>query len=336
MGSPSSTEFPEVRAAAEPSREVVYVMPASRPPERIGRYLALFLLTVVTTTVVGMGHYASFYAAFRDIELPFSTWELMVRGLWYSVSILAILGAHEFGHYYACRYYGIDASLPYFLPVPLVLTGTLGAFIRIRQQIPTKRALFDIGIAGPIAGFVVLVPVLMIGMYLSQVIEVPKDFEGDVFELGEPLLFQFAAWLTFGSIGEGFTVNMHPVGFAAWFGMLATTLNLFPIGQTDGGHVSYAVLGRHSTWVSFATLACLVGLCFLSSTWVVWTVLMAAMLVVIGPQHPRTIDEHVPFDTPRLWVAAFGLAIFVLCFTPVPLEFVDLVGRLFHAIRPPG
>jgi membrane-associated protease RseP (regulator of RpoE activity) len=328
MGSPYRPEFPEVRDEVGPSaREYVYVMPASRPPERVWRYVALFCLTVITTTLVGINHYASFYTGFRAIDLPFSFWELAVRGLWYSISILAILGAHEFGHYYACRYYGVDASLPYFLPVPFLLTGTLGAFIRIRQQIPTKRALFDIGIAGPIAGFVVVIPVLMIGMYLSQVIEVPKDFNGAVYELGEPLLFKAAAWLTFGPVPEGHTVNMHPVAFAAWFGMLATTLNLFPIGQTDGGHVSYAVLGRYSTFVSFGTLACLVGLSFISMSWIVWTVLMTAMLVVIGPRHPRTIDDHVPLDRPRIWLAVFAVAMFVLCFSPVPAELVDLVAR---------
>ena len=328
MGFPFRSEFPEARDEAEPSnRDYVYVMPASRPPERVWRYVALFALTVLTTTLVGTGHYQSFYAGFRDVDLPFSTWELMARGLWYSVSILAILGAHEFGHYYACRYYGVDASLPYFLPVPFLLTGTLGAFIRIRQQIPTKRALFDIGIAGPIAGFLVVIPVLMIGMYMSQVIEVPKNFEGAVYELGEPLLFKAAAWLTFGPVPEGYTVNMHPVAFAAWFGMLATTLNLFPIGQTDGGHVSYAVLGRYSTFLSFGTLACLVVLSFISMSWIVWTVLMTAMLVLIGPRHPKTIDEHVPLDRPRLWLAAFALAMFVLCFSPVPAELVDLVAR---------
>jgi membrane-associated protease RseP (regulator of RpoE activity) len=328
MGSPFSSELPEIRDEAElSSRTYPYVMPTSRPPERVWRYVALFCLTIVTTTLVGTGHYASFYLGFRTIELPFSFWELAVRGLWYSVSILTILGAHEFGHYYACRYYGVDASLPYFLPVPFILTGTLGAFIRIRQQIPTKRALFDIGIAGPIAGFVVVVPVLMIGMYLSQVIQVPKDFDGQVYELGEPLLFKVAAWLTFGRLPEGYTVNMHPVAFAAWFGMLATTLNLFPIGQTDGGHVSYAVLGRWSTVLSFATLACLVGLSFFSLSWIVWTVLMTTMLVVIGPRHPTTIDDHVPLDRPRMWLAGFALAMFVLCFSPVPAELVDLVAR---------
>jgi membrane-associated protease RseP (regulator of RpoE activity) len=328
MGFPFRSELPEIRDGAELSaREHAYVMPTSRPPERVWRYVALFCLTVVTTTFVGTGHYASFYAGFRVIELPFSSWELAVRGLWYSLSILAILGAHEFGHYYACRYYGVDASLPYFLPVPFLLTGTLGAFIRIRQQIPTKRALFDIGIAGPIAGFVVLVPVLMIGMYLSQVIQVPKDFDGPVYELGEPLLFKAVAWLTFGPVPDGYTVNMHPVAFAAWFGMLATTLNLFPIGQTDGGHVSYAVLGRHSTTLSFGTLACLVGLSFVSLSWIVWTVLMTAMLIIIGPRHPRTIDEHVPLDRTRCWLSAFALVMFVLCFSPVPAELVDLVTK---------
>ena len=124
---------------------------------------------------------------------------------------------------------------------------------------------------------------------------------------------------------DGYTVNMHPVAFAAWFGMLATTLNLFPIGQTDGGHVSYAVLGRYSTLLSFGTLACLVGLSFISLSWIVWTVLMTAMLVMIGPRHPRTSDEHVPLDRARMWLAAFALAMFILCFSPVPAELVDLV-----------
>jgi membrane-associated protease RseP (regulator of RpoE activity) len=326
MGSPFHSEFPEIRDQAESSaREYVYVMPASRPPERVWRHVVLFGLTVVTTTLVGINHYASYYAGFKAIELPFSFWEQMLRGLWYSVSILAILGAHEFGHYYACRYYGVEASLPYFLPVPFVLTGTFGAFIRIRQQIPTKRALFDIGIAGPIAGFVVLVPLLMIGMYMSRVIESPKDFNGVLLELGEPLLFKVASWLTFGPVPEGYTVSMHPVAFAAWFGMFATTLNLFPAGQTDGGHIVYAVIGRYSLYVSIATIVALIGLSFASTSWMVWTVLMVAMLAIFGPRHPRTGDEHVPLDSARMWLAVFAVVIFVLCFAPVPLEVVDLV-----------
>ena len=328
MGSPFRSELPEIRDEAKlSSHDRPYVMPGSRPPERVWRHVVLFLLTVVTTTLVGSNHYASFFLGFRnEVELPFSYWELIARGLWYSLSILAILASHEFGHYYACRYYGVDASLPYFLPVPVPLSGTLGAFIRIRQQIPTKRALFDIGIAGPLAGFVVLLPVLMVGMYMSQVVELPKDFNGTMFELGEPLLFKAATWLTFGTIPDGYTVSMHPVAFAAWFGMLATTLNLFPVGQTDGGHISYAVLGRYSTTVSIVTIACLAGLSFFSTSWILWTVLMVAMLGVLGPRHPSTFDEHVPLDTTRIWVAVIGVVVFVICFAPVPLQIVDVTA----------
>jgi membrane-associated protease RseP (regulator of RpoE activity) len=330
MGSPFRTDLPDIRVEAEPPpRDSDYVMPASRTraPEPIWRYAALFLLTLVSTTIVGGDHDASFYTGFARMDLPFTGGELLVRGLWYSLSILAILGAHEFGHYYACRYYRVDSSLPYFLPMPLVLTGTFGAFIRIRQQIPGKRELFDIGIAGPIAGFAVAVPVLLIGMYLSRVIEVPSTFDGIVIELGEPLLFKAAAWLTFGSVADGYTVSMHPMAFAAWFGMLATALNLFPMGQLDGGHICYAVFGRRSTAVTVGTVVCLVVLSFVSSSWIVWTVLTVSMLVAFGPRHPRTTDEHIPLDRARMWLAAFALLMFVLCFSPVPVELVDLVGR---------
>ena len=328
MGSPSQPEFPVIRLESEPSpRASTYVMPTSRTrtPEPVGRSVALFCLTVITTTLAGADHYASFFAGFTTVDLPFSWWQLVVRGFWYSLSILAILGAHEFGHYYACRYYKVEASLPYFLPMPFVLTGTLGAFIRIRQQIPSKRQLFDIGIAGPIAGFVVALPVLMIGMYLSRVVAIPEDFEGTVFELGEPLLFQAAAWLRFGAIADGYTVSMHPMAFAAWFGMLATALNLFPMGQLDGGHISYAVLGRRSTLITAGTVVCLVGLTFVSSSWIVWTVLTVSMLLAFGPRHPRTDDEHVPLDRIRMWLAVFALLMFIACFSPAPIE-LSLMG----------
>src|SRR5262245_2973593 len=142
-------------------------------PRRRWLHLALFLLTVASTLMVGADHFAGFYGDFGTRTVDLSATALIFSGLWYSASILAILGAHEFGHYYACRYYGVDASLPFFLPAPLPLTGTLGAFIRIRQMIPGKRELFDIGIAGPIAGFIVAVPVLLVGMNLSRVVQLP-------------------------------------------------------------------------------------------------------------------------------------------------------------------
>jgi membrane-associated protease RseP (regulator of RpoE activity) len=316
---PPSLHFPPGPASSP--------FPAAIPrrPEPVTRYVLLFLLTVLTTTYAGQLHYASFVVGFSDQVLDLTGWALFARGLWYSVSILAILGCHEFGHYYACRYYGVDASAPFFLPAPLPITGTLGAFIRIRQPIPSKKALFDIGIAGPIAGFIVAVPLLLVGMYMSRVVELPDQFEGSVLELGEPLLFKGAAWLTFGSVPEGSTVNMHPIAFAAWFGMLATALNLFPIGQLDGGHISYAVLGRWSTHLTLAMVACLIGLVFVSSSWLVWAVLTVGMLILIGPRHPPVWDEHLPLDRTRLWLAGFAVVMFVLCFTPAPIQLVELL-----------
>jgi membrane-associated protease RseP (regulator of RpoE activity) len=331
MGSsPAETpEQPELPPAASWSPQQTYLPPVPGPPrDPLWRYIVLFLLTVYTTTSAGAVHYLSFYLGFGRGPNPFTASELLTGGLWYSVPILAILGSHEMGHYFACRYYGVAASRPYFLPMPLILTGTLGAFIRIRQPIPNKRQLFDIGIAGPIAGFVIAVPVLFAGMYLSRVVEIPRDFQGELFWLGEPLLFKLAAWLTFGQVADGFTVTMHPVAFAAWFGLLATALNLFPIGQLDGGHISYAVLGRKSSVVTLVMVVVLIGLAFWSISWAVWAGLTVLMLLAFGPHHPRTPDEDVPLDRTRKWLALFAVIMFVLCFTPAPIEPMDIVTPL--------
>ena len=330
MGFFGSTISSSTSSSDPPDSPYVSPRPYMPPPpfrrQRPWRHIILFLLTVATTTLVGAEHFASFYLDFGSRDADLSAWQFMLNGLWYSASILAILGAHEFGHYFACQYYRVDASLPYFLPAPLPLTGTLGAFIRIRQVIPGKRELFDIGIAGPIAGFLVAIPVLLVGMSLSRVTPLPPDTQGFV-ELGEPLLFKAIAYLFYGTPPEGYSINMHPMAFAAWFGLLATALNLFPIGQLDGGHISYAVLGRWSTLVTLATVVALIGLTFVSSSWLVWTVLTVVMLVAFGPRHPRTVDEDVPLDSGRLWLALGALVMFVMCFTPAPIEPFDLVSR---------
>jgi membrane-associated protease RseP (regulator of RpoE activity) len=294
-----------------------------RPPDRVWRHWLLLAITFLTTTAVGALHYASFLADFGAVTPPLSS-GLLLRGLWYSLTILAILGCHEMGHYLACRYYRVDASLPYFLPAP-ILTGTLGAFIRIREPFPNKRVLFDVGVAGPIAGFVVAVPALFIGLALSRVAPLPPHFSG--LSLGEPLLFKWAAWLVWGDVPAGQSVNLHPMAFAAWFGLLATALNLFPIGQLDGGHISYAVLGRRSTLVTVGAVLAAMVLTYFSSSWFVWTMLVVAMLVVFGPRHPRTPDEHQPLPRGRIMIAVLALVIFVLCFTPAPIEVIELLPR---------
>jgi membrane-associated protease RseP (regulator of RpoE activity) len=299
--------------------------PRPKFQDRRARHALLLLLTVLSTTFAGANHYLAFKSGFSPNPLDVTTTDMLLGGLWYSGTILAILGCHELGHYFACRYYDVDASLPYFLPMPLVLTGTLGAFIRIREPIPSKRMLFDIGIAGPIAGFVVAVPALILGMALSNVVQLPDPLPPLTLELGEPLLFKLTAWAVWGATPDGFTVNMHPMAFAAWFGLLATALNLFPIGQLDGGHIAYAVLGRRSSIVTLVMIAVAMILSYFSSSWIVWTGLMVVMLALFGRHHPQTYDEHVPLDRTRLLLASFALLMFVLSFTPVPIEILDVV-----------
>ncbi|MGH9384188.1 MAG: site-2 protease family protein [Vicinamibacterales bacterium] len=315
---PAPDEVPPALIPVEPRRE------------RLGFHLGLLGLTLISTTVVGGYHYVGYTADFTSLtDLPdggreffgslLSSPSFYLHGLWYSLTVLAILGCHEMGHYVACLRYGVDVSLPYFLPAPLPLTGTLGAFIRIRSRIPTKVALFDIGIAGPIAGFLVAVPALFLGLSLSRMVKLPED-PSELMELGEPLLFRFASWIVWGEVPEGYSINMHPMAFAAWFGLLATALNLFPVGQLDGGHLAYAVLGRRSTTVTLLMVVVAIGLTFVSSSWIAWTVLLIVMLVTIGPRHPRTLDDEIPLDRSRLVLAAIAMVMLVICFTPAPIE----------------
>ena len=293
-------------------------LPQPQVRERITRYVVLFLLTFVTTTIVGANYYAGFISEVGRVDITPNA-GLLLGGLLYSVPVLLILGAHEFGHYFACRYYRVSASLPYFIPFPL-MPGTFGAVIRIRQPIASKREFFDIGIAGPIAGFLVLVPVLLFAMGASSVVELPADFKG--IEFGEPLLFKMVAHLIFGNIPARHTVNLHPAGWAAWFGMLATALNLAPIGQLDGGHISYAVFGRRSTAITVAMTGVMVAALFVSTGYALFTALIVVMVLALGPRHPRTADEDEPLDRTRLILAACAAVMFVLCFTPVPVQLV--------------
>lgn len=313
------TEFPEHDPYSTP---VVY------PPRTRGwKHLLLFLATLATTTLVGGLHYASFVDQFGRTPHAIG-WGTLLGGLWYSGGVLAILGAHEMGHYLACRYYGLDATLPYFLPFlipyPIFQTGTLGAVIRIRSPFPTRAVLFDVGVAGPIAGFVVLVPVLFAGLAMSQLLPTPTTGSGVY--LGEPLLFQWATRMVIGPEQAGMGLNAHPLVFAAWFGMLATALNLLPFGQLDGGHVTYATLGRLSTPISIVTVGTAVIMTFVSTSWLALTLMMLVMLLALGARHPRVIYEFEPIGRGRYAVAILALLILAVCFTPTPIEPYTLMG----------
>jgi membrane-associated protease RseP (regulator of RpoE activity) len=280
----------------------------------------LLALTLLTTTIVGVVLAQSFqagqpldYDQYKNTLLALADKPLLlVYGLPFSVTLMTILLAHELGHYFACRYYGIDASLPYFLPFPSPI-GTLGAFIRIRSPIYTLRALFDVGIAGPLAGFAVLVPALLIGIHESKVIlQVP---EGEALVFGIPAIQRIAEWFFFPHARPE-DILLHPVARAAWVGILATALNLLPIGQMDGGHILYAFTGRRHKLLSRIFVLGLVPLgIFYSHSWLVW----AAVLFFFGLRHP-VIYDVTKLDRNRTALGLVALAIFLLTFTLAPLR----------------
>lgn len=297
------------------------------PPRRFQnawrKHILLFLATLACTTLAGAAFFHAFLSDFSRQPAPTDLWYLGLNGLWYSGTLLLILGAHELGHYAFCRYYDVDASLPYFIPMPIVFTGTMGAVIRIREPFPNKTALFDVGVAGPIAGFVVLVPALFAGLLMSHTTTMPTG--GNLMYLGEPLLFQWAASAVFGALPPDQTINMHPMVFAAWFGMFATALNLLPFGQLDGGHVTYATLDRWSTPLSLATVGAAIVMTFVSPSWLVMTIMMVLMLLLLGPRHPRVIDEDAPLASGRRLIALAALGMLIICFTPIPIEIGDIL-----------
>ena len=217
------------------------------------------------------------------------------------------------GHYIMCRRYGIDASPPYFIPFPS-LVGTMGAFIRIREPFRTKTHLFDVGVAGPIAGFVVALPILVYGMAHTRVN--PGPIEGGTLIFHYPLLVTILQKLLLGSTFTSLDVIEHPAFVAGWFGLFVTALNLVPIGQLDGGHALYAIAGRHTRKIVLPLLAVVVGLGFKFAGWWFW----AALLLIMGIRHPRLVDEEAPLDPRRKAIATLVFAMFVLCFTPVPIE----------------
>jgi membrane-associated protease RseP (regulator of RpoE activity) len=290
----------------------------SRPAvrDRYWLHILLFLIALVTTTGAGAAFSGSFEEnrplLFDDFFLDFSSPSLWLRGLPYSLTLLTVLLAHEMGHYLACRYYGISASLPYFIGVP-TLIGTLGAFIRIRSAIFSRRPLFDIGIAGPLAGFVFLLPALAIGLAYSKVI--PGIVAQGEFVFGTPLLVRALEMAIFPGVPSG-DIYMHPVARAAWFGVLATALNLMPIGQLDGGHILYAVAGSwHRPLTRFFILVLLAMGIFFSYAWLVW----ALLLFLLARRHPRIYDER-NVGAGRLRLAVLSLVIFIVSFSVVPIR----------------
>ncbi|HVW85089.1 MAG TPA: site-2 protease family protein [Bryobacteraceae bacterium] len=291
------------------------------PRQRLWLHVLLLVLTLFSTTLVGahMQYNFSHNLPFFDIEhlsavftVGLRSWSLFLAGLPFSLTLLTILMAHELGHYLACVYYGIDATLPFFLPSPMPVTGTFGAFIRIRSAIHSKKILFDVGIAGPLAGFVFLVPALGVGLAFSKIL--PGINHQGTIQLGVPALEWLAQKLIFPGVPVS-DIYLHPVARAAWVGMFATALNLLPVGQLDGGHVVYALLGRSQKWITNVFLILLVPMGKLWTGWWFW----AVVLFLFGRKHPPLYDQtEIGKSRVRLGIAA--LFIFLLCFSIAPIN----------------
>jgi membrane-associated protease RseP (regulator of RpoE activity) len=298
-----------------------YPWPEPKPSLRsLLMAIGLFIVTAFSTLAAGV-QFASAYAVGQQPSLddfaisyfrPFVEPRLFLLGIPFAATLMGILLAHELGHYFACRYYRIHATYPYFIPAP-TLIGTLGAFIRIRSPIVNRRALFDVAIAGPLVGFLVAVPAFALAVAKSKFI-----FGGDeqaLFVFGRPLIERILEALLRPGIPHE-TLLLHPVGRAAWVGIFATALNLLPAGQLDGGHILYAIASERHRRVTLAVAILLVPLAI--HYWLGWF-MWAVLLLIIGFRHPPLVDRWEPLDRRRRSWALVALLIFVLCFMPAPL-----------------
>lgn len=266
----------------------------------------LFLITILSTLFAG--------AMMEGADIYNSPFELF-KGIPFSITLMLILGTHEFGHYYYAQKHGVDATLPYFIPAPTII-GTFGAFIKINSPIRKKNALLHIGAAGPIAGFIVAVPALIIGLTQSTVITLDETFEG--MRLGDSLLMMGLTGIIFPGLGPNQDILLHSVAFAGWIGLLVTMLNLLPIGQLDGGHIAYAMLGEKYDKVAITALLSLIPLSYFTLNWLIWGALILILMRTV--KHPPVMNIHEPLSYKDKKIGYMCLAIFILCFIPAPFS----------------
>ncbi|MFC1541128.1 site-2 protease family protein [Candidatus Latescibacterota bacterium] len=284
----------------------------SGEPERSKKYqtnIILFIATLISTTTMG--------SVMSDAN-PFASFSSFAKGLPYSLTILSILGFHEFGHYFAARLWNVKATLPYFIPFPLSAIGTLGAVIKLKSSIPNKKALIDIGAAGPISGFIVAVIATIIGLNMSEIVTAQASDSVLSFPLGESLLFKFLGYIIIGKIPENAYIMLHPIAFAGWLGLFVTALNLIPFGQLDGGHIMFALSPRIHDLLRRIRIPLLLimGLTF----WIGWY-MWALILLFLGSRHPYPDNIYSEIGTLRKIIAFIAIIIFIICMIPAPVLF---------------
>lgn len=297
----------------EEERTALIALPVVINPAPSNWYvnLGLFIATVLSTLYVGASYGAGEPVGFSDI------W----RGWPFSLSLMLILGAHELGHYFAARYHKVPVTLPYFIPMPgsFSFIGTMGAFIRLKGPVKNRRALLDVGAAGPLAGMVFALPIVLYGLATSPVGPLP---EGGYLLEGNSLLYAAAKLLVFGRMlpADGIDVSLNQVAWAGWVGLLVTGLNLIPVGQLDGGHIAYVLFGNRARQLFWPVIVGLLGLALFTGAtmWGFWIVL----LFLLGRSYAEPLDDVTQLDGKRRLVAAFTLFLFVLVFIPIPFRII--------------
>lgn len=333
----------------EDGRHTLYLVPEIKQKRTLNPKLnlILFVVTLLSVMITG-GMYG--YEGETPQNFLSLIWALISNGWPFAISLLAILGMHEFGHYFAGRKNGVQVSLPFFIPFPFSIFGTMGAFINMRSLPKNRKALFDLSVAGPLCGLVVSIIVLLIGLNLSELNHLPlSPTEDGLFQMeGNSLLYLFLKFVSFGKVlpqspgltgwplftqwvqyfftGQPFPwgaqdVMLHPVAWAGWAGLLVTGINLIPAGQLDGGHIIYTLFGKKTTQKIFPVIVgLLAAMGFVWTTWWIW----AALIFFLGRSHAEPLDLVTELDTRRRWIGYFALLVFVLVFVPVPIMLVGI------------
>jgi len=301
----------------EKGEHTIYIIQKPKRKEKsiwinISLLIATIITTILTGSILNMGHFE--IQSVANILDIFSINNLFSGTVFFALPLMSILFVHEMGHYFTSKKHGIKTSLPFFMPIPPILPGfnigTFGALISSSDPMPNKKALFDVGISGPLAGFIIAIPVTAIGIATSEIVPISDFSSGEVI-LGSSFLFIILSNMIH-TIPEGFALNMNSTAFAGWVGLLITSINLLPAGQLDGGHIFRAVLGEKQKYVGWIAVFIMI--------FTGWTFFAIIIVLMMGMMHPPPLNDDTAIDMKRKVLFFVALAILILCFIPFPIS----------------